>query len=268
VRFGLDVPVDGPYADPRLLARLAGEAERAGWDGFFTQDVLSLPNPIADPWVALTAVVLATGRMTVGSMLTPLPRRRPWEAARQAVTLDRLSGGRLVFGAGLGYAEHEFAPFGDEWDPKVRAARLDEALDIVAGLWSAEPFSYAGEHFRLDRALLRPGPVQTPRIPVWLAAGWPRKRPLRRAARWDGVYLMTVHQDTGEPLTPDDIAEATQFLIAQRDDGTTGEVAVNPAPHAAVETYVAAGATWWLELAPDGGPDAYLELIRKGPPSS
>jgi alkanesulfonate monooxygenase SsuD/methylene tetrahydromethanopterin reductase-like flavin-dependent oxidoreductase (luciferase family) len=107
-----------------------------------------------------------------------LPRRRPWEAARQAVTLDRLSGGRLIFGAGLGYAEHEFVPFGDEWDPKVRAARLDEALDIVAGLWSAEPFSYAGQH------------------------------------------------------------------------------------------YVAAGATWWLELAPDGGPDAYLELIRKGPPSS
>ena len=134
MRFGLDVPVDGPYADPRLLAQLAGEAERAGWDGFFTQDVLSLPDPIADPWIALTAVVLATERMTVGSMLTPLPRRRPWEAARQAVTLDRLSGGRLVFGAGLGYAEHEFASFGDDPDPKVRgAARLDEALDIVAG---------------------------------------------------------------------------------------------------------------------------------------
>jgi alkanesulfonate monooxygenase SsuD/methylene tetrahydromethanopterin reductase-like flavin-dependent oxidoreductase (luciferase family) len=273
MRFGLDVPVDGPYADPRLLARMGGEAERGGWDGFFVQDVLSMPDPIADPWVALTAVVLATERMAVGSMLTPLPRRRPWEVARQTVTLDRLSGGRLIFAAGLGYAEHDFTPFGDDWDAKVRAAQLDEALDVIAGLWSAEPFSYAGDHYRLDQALLRPGPGQTPRIPVWLAAGWPRRRPLRRAARWDGVYLMTVQQDTEEWLGPDDVAGAARFLRQQRGDGSTGEIAINaqrgedPAiTRDRVQSFAGAGATWWLELAPDGGPDAYLDRIRRGPP--
>lgn len=273
MRFGLDVPVDGPYADPRLLARLAGEAEAAGWDGFFVQDVLSSTDPVADPWIALTAVVLATSRMTVGSMLTPLPRRRPAEVARQTVTLDRLSGGRLVFGAGLGYAEHDFTPFDDQWDIRLRAARLDEALDVVAGLWSGEPFSYAGSHHRLDRALLRPGPRQSPRIPVWVAAGWPRRRPLRRAARWDGVYLMTVNQETDEPLQPSEVAEAAGFLRSHRPDGGTGEIAINPAREGDVaavneqaRAFADAGATWWNDLAPAGGPDAYLTLIRQGPP--
>lgn len=273
MRFGLDVPVDGPYADPRLLARLAGEAEAAGWDGFFVQDVLSSTDPVADPWVALTAVVLATSRMTVGSMLTPLPRRRPAEVARQTVTLDRLSGGRLVFGAGLGYAEHDFTPFGDQWDIRLRAAQLDEALDVVAGLWSGEPFSYAGTHYRLDRALLRPGPQQSPRIPVWVAAGWPRRGPLRRAARWDGVYLMTVNQETDEPLQPSEVAEAAGVLRSQRPDSGTGDIAINPsregdlaAVNEQARAFADAGATWWLDLAPAGGPDAYLDLIRQGPP--
>ena len=270
MRFGLDVPVDGPYADPALLARMATAAEQAGWDGFFTEDVLSLSDPVADPWIALTAVVLATERMTVGSMLTPLPRRRPWEAAKQAVTLDHLSGGRLVFAAGLGYAEHDFTPFGDRWDARFRATQLDEALEVVAGLWRGEPFSHAGEHYRLDEAVLRPAPLQSPRIPVWLAAGWPRRKPLRRAARWDGVYLMTTRQDTDEPLSPQDVAEAAAFLREHRDDGGTGDIAINPPPGAAADQvpgYAEAGATWWLELAPDGGPDAYLDRIRQGPPT-
>ena len=275
MRFGLDVPIDGAYADPRMLGRLAAEAERAGWDGFFVQDVLSSGEAVADPWIALTAVVLATERLAVGSMLTPLPRRRPWEVARQAATLDRLSGGRLIFAAGLGYAEQDFTPFGDAWDPVVRAEKLDEGLDIISGLWSGEPFSYRGKHYELDQAMLRPGPLQSPRIPVWLAAGWPRRKPLRRAARWDGVYLMTVRQDTEQLLSPDDVAQVADFLREQRGDGSTGEIAFNPEESSdagetrdRVQAFSEAGATWWLELAPDGGPDAYFERIRNGPPQS
>ena len=120
MRYGLDVPVDGPYSDPRLLADLAAEAEAAGWDGFFLQDVLASDDPVAEPWVSLTAVALRTSRMRIGILLTPLARRRPWQVARQAATIDHLSGGRLVLGAGLGYSEMDFTPFDEEWAPRVR----------------------------------------------------------------------------------------------------------------------------------------------------
>jgi alkanesulfonate monooxygenase SsuD/methylene tetrahydromethanopterin reductase-like flavin-dependent oxidoreductase (luciferase family) len=260
MRFGLDVPVDGPYADPRLLAEMAAEAEAAGWDGFFLQDVLASADPVAEPWLSLAAVALRTSRMRIGILVTPLARRRPWEVARQAATVDHLSGGRLVLGVGLGYSEADFTPFGDDWDARARAARLDEALDVVAGLWRGEPFSYAGRHYRLDAVTLRPSPLQRPRIPIWAAAGWPRRRPLARAARHDGVYLMTVHQETGDRLGPDEIAAVRAVLPA-------GDIAVNPAGTADPRAYEDAGATWWVELAPgEGGPDAYRDRIRAGPP--
>lgn len=273
MRFGLDVPVNGAYADPRLLGRLAAEAERAGWDGFFVQDIFSSVDPVADPWIALTAAALATERVAIGSLLTPLPRRRPWEVARQAATLDQFSGGRLIFAAGLGNAEQDFTPFGDPWDPLVRAELLDEGLDIIRGMWTGEPFSYSGNHFELNEALLRPSPVQAPRIPVWLATGWPRRRPLRRAARWEGVYLMTERQDTGQLLSPEDITQIANFLREHRGDGTTGDIAFNPEQTAdaartrdQVQAFSEAGATWWIDMGPDSGPNAYLTHIRNGPP--
>lgn len=275
MRFGLDIPVSGDYSDPRLLADLARDAETAGWDGVFLQDVFSGPDPAVDPWIALAAVALATERVRIGCFLTPLARRRPWQVARQAVTVDHLSRGRLVFGAALGYSAQDFVAFGEEWDPLVRAGKLDEALEIVTGLWNAEPFSYNGSHYRLDGALLRPAPWQTPRIPVWVAAGWPRRKPLRRAARWDGVYLMTVHQDTGELLTPDDVAGAARFLAEASPDGTDPiDVAINAEPvgdagadAARIQAFAGAGATWWIELADDDhGPGGYRERIRRGPP--
>jgi alkanesulfonate monooxygenase SsuD/methylene tetrahydromethanopterin reductase-like flavin-dependent oxidoreductase (luciferase family) len=258
MRFGLDVPVDGRYADPRMLASMAAEAEAAGWDGFFLQDVLVSDDPVADPWLSLAAVALATTRVRIGILLTPLSRRRPWQVARQAATLDHLSGGRLVLGAGLGYSPTDFTPFGEEWDARSRAERLDEALAIIDGLWRGAPFSFAGRHFSVRDATLRPPPVQRPRIPVWVAAGWPRRRPLARASRWDGAYLMTVHQETDEMLRPEDVA-------AVRAATTTREIALNPAPGVAPKEYADAGATWWLELAPEGGPAAYRDRIRAGP---
>ncbi|MDG4820598.1 LLM class flavin-dependent oxidoreductase [Asanoa sp. WMMD1127] len=273
MRFGLDVPVNGPYADPRLLAEMAAEAEAAGWDGFFLQDTLNGDLPAADPWISLAAVALATHRMRIGILVNALPRRRPWQVARQAATVDHLSGGRVVVGAGLGYSEVDFTPFGEEWDLRTRAAMLDEALDVLAGVWSGEPFSYAGRHYRLDGVTLGPAPVQTPRIPVWPAAGWPNRRPLARAARWDGVYLMTVHQKTGELLRPADIAEVVAAVAAQR-AGQAFEVAFNAVRSAdtaeQVGEFAAAGGTWWVELASDeaeGGLAAYRDRIRQGPPA-
>jgi alkanesulfonate monooxygenase SsuD/methylene tetrahydromethanopterin reductase-like flavin-dependent oxidoreductase (luciferase family) len=262
MRYGLDVPVDGPYADPRLLADMAAEAEAAGWNGFFLQDVLASDDPVAEPWVSLTAVALRTSRMRIGILLTPLARRRPWQVARQAATIDHLSGGRLVLGAGLGYSEVDFTPFGEEWAPRVRASRLDEALDVVTGLWTGSPFSYSGTHFQLHDVVLRPPPLQQPRIPIWVAAGWPRRKPLERAARWDGVYLMTDHQTTGELLTPDDIAAVRRRL-------PTGEICFNGVPgRGEPKAFADAGGDWWIELANDGmAPEDYRSRMRAGPPT-
>ena len=270
MRFGLDVPVSGDYADPRLLGDLAAEAEASGWDGFFLQDTLSLDAPACDPW--LTAVALRTERIRIGVLMTALSRRRPWLVARQAVTVDRLSGGRLVFGAALGYTERDFTPFGEEWGPRLRAERLDEALEVIAGLWGNADYSFSGSHYRLDHAVLLPGPQQSPRIPVWTAAGWPKRRPLRRAARWDGVYLMTVHQETGDYLTPSDVADAVAFAQAQRGPSPAAfDVALNPPPGGSarmVGEYADAGATWWLELDDEeAGPSSYRRRIIAGPPA-
>ncbi len=274
MKFGLDVPVSGAYADPLLLADLAVEAEAAGWDGLFLQDGLAGPEPIVDPWVSLAAVALRTQRIRIGVFLTPLPRRRPWEVARQAMTVDHLSGGRLIFGAAIGHSDRDFIPFGEEWDVRIRAQKLDESLEIITGLWRGRPFSYAGSHYQLDEVTFTPPPVQQPRIPVWVAAGWPRRTPLRRAVRWDGVYLMTVHQETEKLLTPDDVLEVSRVVAAERRQPAPLEIGVNatltddPARgHASVEAFAQAGATWWIELAPDGQPETYRRRISKGPPS-
>ena len=180
----------GEFADPHRAARLAAEAEAAGWDGYLVWDhVLGWPpdSPTADPWVLMSAVACATSRIRIGALVTPIARRRPIKLAREVVTLDHLSNGRLVFGAGLGATDEEFAQFGEDPDRRTRAEKLDEGLDVLAGLWSGEPFSYEGKHYRVDNVTFRPRSVQQPRVPVWIAGHWPYKKPFIRAARWDGA---------------------------------------------------------------------------------
>jgi hypothetical protein len=123
MQFGLDIPINGAYAHPRTLADLAADAEEAGWDDFFLQDVLFSTEPIVDPWVALAAVAMRTQRLRIGVFLTPLPRRRPWQVARQAMTLDQLSQGQLIFGAALGFQALDFTSFGEDYDPRTRAPK-------------------------------------------------------------------------------------------------------------------------------------------------
>src|SRR4249919_1336900 len=177
MRFGLIVQMTGPLGDPRPLVRLAREAEAAGWDGFFIWDVFGgaadAPKPVVDPWIALAAIATVTERMRLGPMVTPLPRRRPWKVAREAASLDQLSNGRLILGVGIGDRTEEFRRFGEEPDPRVRARMLDEGLEVITGLWRSEPFSFHGEHFRIDDALVLPRPIQTPRISIWVGGTWP-----------------------------------------------------------------------------------------------
>ena len=255
MRFGISIPPFADFSDPRVLADLAHDAESAGWDGFFIWDHIFFDptfHPIADPWVSLAAVALNTHRIRIGTMITPIARRRPWKLARETVSIDRLSNGRLILGVGLGDpAQWDYGFFDEETDAKVRARRLDEGLDILTGLWQAEPFRYEGEQFNLKEVTFRPAPVQSPRIPIWVGGWWPNKPPLRRAARWDGVCPIK----GGQSMTPGEWRELLAYIQEHRTSSepfeaihsgaTSGD---DPAQTAAlVEPYIEAGVTWWIE---------------------
>lgn len=287
MRFGLFLPNFGEgFCDAGALAALAREAEAAGWDGFFLWDhVAPGPWPAVDPWVALTAVALATERLRLGPLVTPLARRRPWTLARETVSLDRLSGGRLVFGAGLGSGRaSEWEDLGEERDPRRRAELTDERLELLVRLWRGEAFAFEGRHHRVRALAFTPTPLQAPRIPVWIAAYWPHRRPLRRAARWDGVFPLFrgVEPPADLPL----LARTVEAVASARaPDAGPFDVAycARPRSHDGPDTqpdrvapYAEAGATWWLDrLTPDEfgsdwhGPwpgDAIREHVRRGPP--
>jgi alkanesulfonate monooxygenase SsuD/methylene tetrahydromethanopterin reductase-like flavin-dependent oxidoreductase (luciferase family) len=276
LRYAINTPCFGDFSDVRLLADLAHEAEEAGWDGFFIWDHIrnGWEMPMADPWVALTAMALATKRITLGPLVTPLPRRRPGKLAREAVTLDRLSEGRLVLGVGIGGDFwREYSTFGESVDDKLHAAMLDEGLDVLLGLWSGEEFSYTGQHYRVDRARFLPTPLQQPRIPIWVAARWPNKKPFRRAAKWDGICL---ERADNQPVTPQDVRDTLAYVGEHRPDGQPFDVACagytgDLTPSEAAEKlapFAAAGVTWWQEgFLPSDPAEAVRERIRKGPPA-
>ena len=213
-----------------MVARLAARTEERGWDGFFVWDHVAYREPVravADPWITLAAVAAATETVTIGPLVTPIPRRRPHQLARETVTLDRLSGGRLVLGVGLGSARTgEFDPerFGEEGDPRARARLLDDGLERLTSYWAGE---------------FEPRALQHPRIPVWVAATWPNRRPLRRAARWDGLFPV-------ELPGPGELAELRAETEALREaEGPFDFVVTNPAGTDSAP-WIDAGATWCL----------------------
>jgi alkanesulfonate monooxygenase SsuD/methylene tetrahydromethanopterin reductase-like flavin-dependent oxidoreductase (luciferase family) len=245
LRSAVWVPLFDELADPLAVARLAARAEEVGWHGFFVWDHVNWVAPItsvADPWITLTAIATATESLTLGPMVTPLARRRPVKVARETATLDRLSGGRLVLGAGLGDDRFgkEFSKTGDELDARVRAEMLDEALAILPSAWSGQPVRHHGKHYTVDDITFLPRPVQ-PTIPVWIA-GFPGKAvPLRRAARFHGYFPVNLE-------SPEQVAHAVEVLRGLRENHTPTEpfdIAVT-CPGADVGAYADAGATWWL----------------------
>ena len=288
MQYGIFLPPFGPCADLATLAALAADAEEAGWDGFFLWDDVTLgdPIPIVDTWIALAVIALRTRTLGLGALVTPLPRRRPWKLARETVTLDHLSQGRLVVGVGQGAGPTEFDDLGEAADPKVRAAMLDEGLDVLTGLWSGEPFHYEGKHFHIRSAQFLPRPFQSPRIPVWMAGTWPFKAPFRRAAHWDGVFPLGRDLSLTEMLSPEDVQAMLTFTLEQR---AQAGMAYSPfeVVHAGIssgtnreqdralaQAYADVGVTWWLEhVVPDrwgSWRDWPLEAMRQrilqGPP--
>jgi alkanesulfonate monooxygenase SsuD/methylene tetrahydromethanopterin reductase-like flavin-dependent oxidoreductase (luciferase family) len=280
MKFALYLPIAGEFSDVRVLAELAREAEQSGWDGFFIWDHLALslegdkPWELADPWIALAVIATSTERIRIGAMITPLARRRPAKLARETVTLDRLSGGRLTLGVGLGAAlSHDFEPFGEETDPRVRAEKLDEGLAVLAGLWSGERFSFEGKHYRVRGSTFIPRPIQSPRIPIWVGGWWPARPPARRAARWDGMFPVSAGWPE-ELLTPDDYREIRVFIAEQRKSDRPFDLVVTtaldgarpPAEPEIIAAYADAGVTWWLQES-DSVAGA-RERIKAGPPAA
>jgi alkanesulfonate monooxygenase SsuD/methylene tetrahydromethanopterin reductase-like flavin-dependent oxidoreductase (luciferase family) len=284
MRYAVNVPNFEDYSDVRTVAGLAADAEAAGWDGFFVWDHLAFVKAwrlrIADPWMLLTGVALATERLRLGPMVTPLARRRPWKLARETVTLDRLSGGRLVLGVGLGEPpEDEYGSFGEPTDPVVRAAMLDEGLEVLVGLWSGETVSFEGRHYRVDQVAFQPTPVQRPRIPIWVAGAWPRRGPLRRAARFEGSCPLKVDAGGGlVVLDPGDVRELRAVVDRHRADPSApfdvmlgGSTPEDPAAARAMLAPLAeAGMTWWQECVDPRQTDleAFRSRVRRGPPGA
>ncbi len=260
--------------DPEELIELGVSAEAAGFDGFFIWDHIVYTNTrdgpaIIDPWLVLAVVASRTRTIRLGTAVTPLSRRRPWVLARQSASLDILSRGRFILGVGLGSpAEGDFGTFGEVTDDAVRSHLLDEGLDIVAGLWSGELFDYSGRHFDIKPVRFTPTPIQRPRIPVWVGGVLPHRRPMLRAARWDGAIPIRYVDRMLDRPTPEQMREVRDLVLATRgsldnyDLPVWAEVAADPAALPSVlSDYAAAGATWWIETARPG-PD-WLQQLRE-----
>jgi alkanesulfonate monooxygenase SsuD/methylene tetrahydromethanopterin reductase-like flavin-dependent oxidoreductase (luciferase family) len=274
MRYGIVMANLGDYADPRVAVRLARAAEAAGWEALFVWDHLGFVwrAPSCDPWVVLSAVAVSTTRLKLGTAITPLARRRAQVVANTAASLDLLSGGRMVFGAGVGGVAKEFTAFGESNEARQRAAMLDEGLVILNRLWSGETVTHNGPHYAVEGVSLAPLPLQRPRIPIWI--GGDSAPALRRAARWDG-WLAPATSPDGTPTmakTPERIAEMVAEIRRHRTTDAHFEVAVDGYSERGDPTlpraYEVAGATWWLESI--HGMRAPLEemLVRveAGPP--
>jgi alkanesulfonate monooxygenase SsuD/methylene tetrahydromethanopterin reductase-like flavin-dependent oxidoreductase (luciferase family) len=269
-RSGLFLPLFESLADPAVVARLAGEAEEAGWDGFFVWDQIRWREPVravGDTQVTLAAIAMATERIRFGPLVTPLARRRPVKVARETAALDVLSGGRLTLGVGLAsdHFARELSITGEELDDRRRVTMLDEALDILKAAWSGEPVRHRGEHYTVDAMRFLPRPVQRPGVPVWVAGFAGKPKPTRRAARYDGFFPINLD-------SADRLAEVVARLAVLREEAGRNpdepydviaelEPGTDPAP------YREAGATWWL-AAPEWegiSVDQVRGVIREGP---
>lgn len=285
LRRGLVLPNWVAGDDPARLVEAAVAAEAAGWDGVFLADHLVFPPPaeiggdaepgtaapMPDPWITLAAVAARTRSLRLGSWITPVPRRQPWQLARDLATLDRLSGGRVLLGAGLGRRpDHD--RFGTPWDLPALGRRFDAALDVVDGLWRGEVVTHHSEHFTVDGVRLLPRPVQHPRIPVLIGGLWPNRAFLRRGARWDGI----VPHFPGDGVLPGDGTaperHVTDLVAAYRElVDEPGEVLLLDAPPGAGAGYRdlcgELGVTWLLTAKVEERWDLDLDRIAAGPPS-
>lgn len=254
----------GVGRDPAALADLAVLAEKSGWDGFLLEDYVDYRGlPTYDTWVCLAAVAAATQRLRLGTTVTPLPRRRPWELAMQTVSVDHLSGGRLILGIGSGADDDPgIVAVGAAMDARTRSAQLDEGLRVLTALWKGRPVHHHGAHYRIDGLRLPARPVQRPRIPIWVGGDLSRPGVRRRLGQWDGAC---VYRERA--LDPDDVHDIATLVTAARGDLVGYDIKVSGHPEL-VNDFEQAGATWWGEWIPPGEPAAARATIGAGPPGA
>ncbi len=288
IKYSLNMPNFGTYSDINILMKLAKDAEEAGWDGFFLWDHMYLSSRLernnqfgesfTDPWIALTAIATVTTKIKIGTYVTPLPRRRPWKLAREIVSLDRLSKGRLILGIGLGNPNFEYEGFGEEENLKIRSQKCDEGLEILEGLLSGNPFSYDGNHYKIKEVIFKPKPFNK-KIPIWIAGRWPYKNPFKRAAKYDGVCPICAKYEGSSPrsLYNSDVEEIIFYIKKFRKNMENYDIIIaGKTPidkieaKKIIEPYIDVGATWWSETINDwrGPYEEMLKHIIKGPPKT
>jgi alkanesulfonate monooxygenase SsuD/methylene tetrahydromethanopterin reductase-like flavin-dependent oxidoreductase (luciferase family) len=284
MRYSINIPNFGDFADAEVVARVASASEDAGWDALFVWDHVVHNKrdrqSFGDPWMLLTAAALATTRIKLGPLVTPVPRRRPQQVARQVSTLDNLSAGRVIFGAGLGGPiEDEYGSFGDPTDPRLLAEQLDEGLDLLDRYWSGDAVTHEGRHYQVRDVSPVSTPVQRPRPPIWIGGFWPARRPMRRAARWDGAVPLFESATHGHVPPLDEVRDLVAYVGSHRDGDSGrpfelvlgGRSPTDPgAARDLLGPLIEAGATWWDERWPIDDQvhrlEPVLSRIEAGPP--
>lgn len=278
-----------PGGDARTASEYARHAENAGWDGFFVWEAVWGE----DAWVMLAACAMTTQKIRLGTLLTPPSRRRPWKLASETSSVDRLSNGRLILSVGLGavHPNSGWQEFGEVTDKKLRAERMDEALEILNGLWQGQPFAFEGKHFHVQAYQTGafgppppPPPVQKPRIPIWVVGAVNREISLQRIVKYDG-FLPTLVADQGNTspeegasFTPDQLRRAVDWILERRELETPLDVIVEhqtpgddiDRAREILKPWQDAGATWHIESmwdAMDDTNDQVLKRIKQGPPN-
>lgn len=273
MKFGLALA----HNEARLVAELAQLAEETGWDGCFLGDAIWCE----DPMIALAAAAMTTRRIRLGTLVIPVPLRRPWKIASESVALDRLSNGRLILGVGTGAVWMGWQGFPDEvTDTAARIEMLEETIDILTLLYQRRQVDYEGKHYHLKLTLVDeehypPRPIQQPRIPLWAPLIWPRPKSMQRILKCDGLIAEKLTPD-GKPaeVTPQDVLEMKDFVEAHRAPDTPFQIVVSGttcdlAPSQQRDKAMAwreAGATWWLESLWGESAEATVKRIRQGPP--
>ncbi|TMI27283.1 LLM class flavin-dependent oxidoreductase [Candidatus Bathyarchaeota archaeon] len=266
-----------PGGDAQTGGDMASAAENAGWDGLFVWE----PVWGIDAWVTLAVAAVRTKKIRLGTMISPLSRMRPWKLASEALTLDRLSKGRVIISVGLGSIDTGFKQFGEETDRKTRAELVDESLEIVTGLWHGQPFNYSGKHYRVreTKFMLPPPPVQKPRIPIWIVGAWPKAKSMGRALRYDGI-LPTIAQSDGSFARPgvEDVRKVAEFVQTKRSVKKRFDIVVEADNTTSAlkqaSQFAKAGATWWIDsmwsqtdkMFTRKGKSKVLKKIEQGPP--
>ena len=273
LKFG----IASPYGSARMAARLAQQAEESGWDGFFLGDAIWCE----DPMIALAAAAMITRRIRLGTMVIPVPLRRPWKIASESVALDHLSEGRLILGLGAGAVWMGWQAFPDEvTDKKARAEMLDETIDILTLLYQRKQFDYDGKHYHLKLTLMDEmhyptKPVQQPRIPLWVPGIWPFKKSMQRILKCDGIFP-EVKGPPGQwgELTPQHVREIKAYVDANRTLTTSFDIVAQGKTvgldeaqiNDKLQPWAEAGATWWIEGLWEMTEDQVSGRIKQGPP--